>query len=47
MLLHDARREARLDPSGDIVVLEEQDRSLWNHAQIAEALPLVAGSASA
>jgi RNA polymerase sigma-70 factor (ECF subfamily) len=41
MLLHDARRDARLDPAGDIVVLEAQDRSLWNHAQIAEALPLV------
>ena len=41
MLLHDARREARVDEAGDIVVLEEQDRSRWNHAQIAEALPLV------
>jgi RNA polymerase sigma-70 factor, ECF subfamily len=41
MLLHDARREARLNDAGDIVVLEEQDRSLWNHSQIAEALPLV------
>jgi RNA polymerase sigma-70 factor (ECF subfamily) len=41
MLLHDARRDARLDENGDVVVLEEQDRSLWNHAQIAEALPLV------
>jgi RNA polymerase sigma-70 factor (ECF subfamily) len=41
MLLHDARRDARLDPAGDIVVLEEQDRSLWNSPQIAEALPLV------
>jgi RNA polymerase sigma-70 factor (ECF subfamily) len=41
MLLHDARRDARLDPAGDIVVLEEQDRSRWNHSQIAEALPLV------
>ena len=40
MLLHDARREARLDQSGDIVVLEEQDRSRWNQRQIAEALPL-------
>jgi RNA polymerase sigma-70 factor, ECF subfamily len=40
MLLHDARREARTDESGDIVVLEEQDRRLWNRAQIAEALPL-------
>jgi RNA polymerase sigma-70 factor (ECF subfamily) len=42
MLLHDARREARTDGAGDIVVLEEQDRSRWNRQQIAEALPLVA-----
>jgi RNA polymerase sigma-70 factor (ECF subfamily) len=41
MLLHDSRREARLDGVGDLVLLEEQDRSRWNHAQIAEALPLV------
>jgi RNA polymerase sigma-70 factor, ECF subfamily len=41
MLLHDSRREARLDEAGDLVVLEEQDRGRWNHAQIAEALPLV------
>ena len=41
MLLHDARREARMDESGDIVVLEEQDRSQWDREQIAEALPLV------
>ena len=41
MLLHDARREARMDEAGDIVVLEEQDRGLWNREQIAEALPLV------
>jgi RNA polymerase sigma-70 factor, ECF subfamily len=41
MLLHDARRDARMDEAGDLVVLEEQDRSRWNHAQIAEALPLV------
>ena len=41
MLLHDARRNARVDESGDIVVLEEQDRSRWNQEQIAEALPLV------
>ena len=41
MLLHDARRDARLDEAGDLVILEEQDRSRWNHAQIAEALPLV------
>jgi RNA polymerase sigma-70 factor (ECF subfamily) len=42
MLLHDARREARVDAAGDIVTLEEQDRRRWDHAQIAEALPLVA-----
>lgn len=41
MLLHDARRESRTDEAGDIVVLEEQDRSRWNQEQIAEALPLV------
>jgi RNA polymerase sigma-70 factor (ECF subfamily) len=41
MLLHDSRREARLDPTGDLVLLEDQDRHLWNHAQITEALPLV------
>ena len=41
MLLHDARREARTDDAGDIVVLEEQDRTRWNQKQIAEALPLV------
>jgi RNA polymerase sigma-70 factor, ECF subfamily len=41
MLLHDARRDARLDWSGDLVILEEQDRTLWNHSQIAEAVPLV------
>ncbi len=41
MLLHDSRREARLDPAGDLVVLEEQDRSRWNKDQITEALKLV------
>jgi RNA polymerase sigma-70 factor (ECF subfamily) len=41
MLLQDARRDARLDDVGDIVILEEQDRSRWNRAQIAEAVPLV------
>ena len=41
LLLHDARRDARLDPAGDLIVLEEQDRTLWNQPQIAEALPLV------
>jgi RNA polymerase sigma-70 factor, ECF subfamily len=41
MLLHDARREAREEESGQIVLLEKQDRARWNHAQIGEALPLV------
>ena len=41
MLLHDARRDARLDADGDLVVLEEQDRGRWDRRQIAEALPLV------
>jgi RNA polymerase sigma-70 factor (ECF subfamily) len=42
MLLQDARRDARIDPNGEIVILEEQDRRRWDQAQIAEALPLVA-----
>jgi RNA polymerase sigma-70 factor, ECF subfamily len=41
MLLHDARRPARLDEAGDLVLLEDQDRRLWNQEQIGEALPLV------
>jgi len=41
MLLHDSRRDARLDDSGDLILLELQDRTLWNRAQIAEAIPLV------
>jgi RNA polymerase sigma-70 factor, ECF subfamily len=41
MLLHDARRDARTDTAGDLVILEEQDRRRWNEPQIAEALPLV------
>jgi RNA polymerase sigma-70 factor, ECF subfamily len=41
MLLHDSRRDARLDEAGDLVLLEEQDRGRWNRGQIAEALPLV------
>lgn len=41
MLLHDARREARLDDVGDVVLLEDQNRGRWNQTQIAEAIPLV------
>ena len=41
MLLHDSRRRARSNAAGEIVVLEEQDRLLWNHDQIHEGLELV------
>jgi RNA polymerase sigma-70 factor (ECF subfamily) len=37
MLLQDSRRAARLDPDGELVTLEEQDRGLWDQAAIAEA----------
>jgi len=41
MLLQDSRRAARASPAGDLIVLEEQDRSLWNRAQIEEGSALV------
>lgn len=41
MLLHDARRAARTDGMGELVRLDEQDRSLWNRAQIEEGSALV------
>jgi RNA polymerase sigma-70 factor (ECF subfamily) len=41
MLLHDSRRAARTSPGGELVLLEDQDRSLWNGAQIAEGTALV------
>ena|SRR2546425_1609701 len=41
MLLHDSRRNARVDDAGDLVLLEEQDRTRWDQQEIAEALPLV------
>ena len=44
MLLHDSRRNARFDAAGDLIILEEQDRSSWNQEQIEQALPLVAES---
>ena len=40
MLLHDARRIARRSPDGNLVLLEDQDRSLWNRAAIAEGFSL-------
>ncbi|HUN72712.1 MAG TPA: RNA polymerase sigma factor [Steroidobacteraceae bacterium] len=41
MLLQDSRRAARASPAGELIVLEEQDRSLWNRAQITEGSALV------
>ena len=41
MLLQESRRAARTSPSGEIVLLDDQDRSLWNRAQIAEGSRLV------
>ena len=41
MLLHESRRAARTSPSGDLVLLDDQDRSLWNRDQIAEGVALV------
>jgi len=41
MLLHDSRRAARTSPTGDLILLEEQDRSLWNRGQITEGVSLV------
>jgi len=42
MLLHDSRRRARMNAQGQLVPLEEQDRSLWNREQIAEGSRLIA-----
>jgi RNA polymerase sigma-70 factor, ECF subfamily len=41
MLLHDSRRAARTSPSGELILLDDQDRSLWNQNQILEGLALV------
>ena len=41
MLLHESRRPARTSASGELILLADQDRSLWNHAQIADAVRLV------
>ena len=41
MLLHDSRRAARTSPDGELVLLDDQDRSLWNREQIAEGVTLV------
>jgi RNA polymerase sigma-70 factor (ECF subfamily) len=41
MLLHESRRAARTSPAGELVLLDDQDRSLWNREQIAEGVALV------
>jgi RNA polymerase sigma-70 factor, ECF subfamily len=41
MLLQDSRRAARTSPTGDLILLDDQDRSLWNQNQIAEGAALV------
>jgi RNA polymerase sigma-70 factor, ECF subfamily len=41
MLLHDSRRAARTSPTGDLILLEDQDRSLWSRDQILEGVSLV------
>jgi RNA polymerase sigma-70 factor (ECF subfamily) len=41
MLLHESRRVARTSPTGDLILLEDQDRSLWDRGQIAEGTALV------
>src|SRR5215467_11711415 len=41
MLLQESRRAARTSPDGDLILLEQQDRSLWNRAQITEGIKLV------
>ncbi len=46
MLLQESRRTARTSSTGDLILLEDQDRSLWNHAQIAEGKALVQRSLS-
>jgi RNA polymerase sigma-70 factor, ECF subfamily len=44
MLLHESRRAARASPAGDLILLEDQDRSLWNREQIREGIALVRGA---
>lgn len=44
MLLQDARRDARFDSAGDLVTLEEQDRSRWDHEAIKEGVELIDGA---
>ena len=45
MLLHESRRAARTSPDGELILLDDQDRSLWNREQIAEGAALVGARA--
>src|SRR4051794_26757161 len=47
MLLHESRREARADQEGELILLDEQDRSRWNHAMIEQGSALVRQALSA
>lgn len=47
MLLHESRRAARTSPDGDLILLDDQDRSRWNRDQIAEGTSLLAGALGA
>ena len=44
MLLHDARKSARLDGAGDLVTLEDQDRTRWDSVEITEAILILQGA---
>ena len=44
MLLHDARRAARVDAAGELALLEDQDRARWDRGQIAEGVALAEGA---
>jgi RNA polymerase sigma-70 factor (ECF subfamily) len=46
MLLHESRRAARASPEGELILLTDQDRSLWDRKQIADAVKLVEGALS-
>jgi RNA polymerase sigma-70 factor (ECF subfamily) len=41
MLLHDSRRDTRVNAAGELMTLDEQDRSAWHHEQIAEGIQFV------
>jgi RNA polymerase sigma-70 factor (ECF subfamily) len=46
LLFHDARRTSRVDAAGDLITLEDQDRSLWNQDQIAQGVRLLAATSA-